>query len=482
MITIGLDFGSEAYRYCIYSPAESKKLESGVLPNAPWAFEGWFAHVEARFGNEVRAGLELNGGLTNPLVEAMKRRGWTVVGVLPNAVKSYRENVLRIHDKTDDTDAYSIAKLTAESANPARVARGLSTLQQLTRTYEMVTKDHTRYLNRLRKTLGSYWPEAARSPAIDLQQGKVLQFLEAHPDPVEVASLGEQGVFDFFRQLAGRGRPIAPNKIAMIVELARKNAQCAVNKETLLTVVQHYVRLLRAIDSTRQALAADINQRTTKDRYVRALAARKGVGVVPAATVVAEIQDIACFRTEPCLASFSGVGVRRVQTGKTFDFKKPQRRCNRHLKRSLVGIARMLCLHDPASAQYYKRKAAEVPEADADRHAIRALARQVCRWVYRTLRKEHAQTQAEANVVSASEPVSHGQSGPDPVDSSVLNENLPDLESLARELTATEADSGSLLSFHSELVNGTPPAAVRTKPRRARAKGPRAATATHRRT
>ncbi len=80
--------------------------------------------------------------MASPLDQYLAARGWQILQIPPSAVKSYRENVMGQHDKTDATDAHALALLACE-AGPRFKSRKQPrpTLRRLTRYRAVVVKE-----------------------------------------------------------------------------------------------------------------------------------------------------------------------------------------------------------------------------------------------------------------------------------------------------------------------------------------------------
>lgn len=383
MIYIGLDIGREAHRYCILD-VEKRTLDKGVLPNASWAFEAWSRHVEDRDGDVV-VGIETKSGLSSPLDQFLEQRGWELYQVPPEAVKSYRETVMRVHNKTDETDAQAIATLLVDrvrrEAPAARQPR--RQLRAATRWRESVVRSHTRVCNGLRRTIAAYWPEVTQegSPFYRLDLAYVTLLFDKCPDPATIATRGVESMVRFFRE----HRSNVPAKtVERIVQLARQNSVSPEEKPILLRQTQMLARELRQIEDNLGEVERLIEKLAKSDLQVQQLTAVRGVSLVQAATFLAETQDMANFRSEAHLASYSGHGLRRIQTGTSKNANGVQWRANRHLKRCMYLIADGMRANDSRSRTYYDKK---VKGGKSHRQALRCVGRQVIRMFYSMLKK-----------------------------------------------------------------------------------------------
>jgi transposase len=97
-----------------------QRLAGGEIPNESWAFTAWCEHIERTYPDQdILVGIEEGGGMSSPFDQVMQELGWSVRQLSPEAVRTYRETVLRIHNKTDDTDALTMARMLASGAVPS---------------------------------------------------------------------------------------------------------------------------------------------------------------------------------------------------------------------------------------------------------------------------------------------------------------------------------------------------------------------------
>lgn len=385
MINIGLDTGRERHQFHILDQGRTTR-DTGILPNASWAFEAWAEHIESTHGPNIQIAVEARNGLASPLDQYLEGRGWRVVQIPPTAVKSYRENVMGQQNKTDATDAHALALLACDAGPRFEVRKQpRRTLRRLTRQRACLVKEQTQAINRLRQALAAYWPELTDSVVPDLAASYVLTILERHPDPAEIASLGVQGLRHILRSQSHPGG-VSDGRLAKLVQAAQANTVSPQEKPVILAEARFLVRRLRHVVEDVAAVEAVIAQAVQGDADARELDSLDGISTVSAATFVAEVQDIANFATEPQLASYAGLGLSRRQTGKTMDRKRPQRRANRHLKVCLLNVAAGRVFRHPPSRAYYDRKRGE---GKNHKQALRALARHVVRLLYGVLRRLH---------------------------------------------------------------------------------------------
>ena len=386
MICIGLDVGREKHDYVVMGQSREPVLD-GTFPNESWAFSAWCEHVESVCGaTEIRLAYETANGLATPLDQFLVARGWELVTIQPGAVKSYRENVLRKHDKTDKNDAWALACMASHWRVPdAPREQPRRALRTLTRWRESLVKNQTRTVNRLRQVTAAYWPELTSSSLVTNYGALyILALFEHFPDPQVLSEIAPTEVMETFRKSGSR---LPSKRVLFLQRLARQNSVFPIEKRQLILTAQLLARRLRELGQDIAGVDKLVKEISQDDPIVRLLVSWNGIGFTTAATFASEIQDVENFETESSLASYCGLALRRVQTGKSKNFASPQRAANRRLKRCLCQMANGRRLYDPESAQYYERKMAE---GKTHLQALRSLSRHITRRIYKTLKNRQA--------------------------------------------------------------------------------------------
>ena len=111
----------------------------------------------------------------------------------------------------------------------------------------------------------------------------------------------------------------------------------------------------------------------------------KGIGLVSAATIIAEIEDISRFDSPDKLLAFSGLDPRLFQSG-TQEFKgRMNKKGSVVLRRVLMNCAESIMISNLVFYDYYRKKR---DEGKAHRVALSHLARKLVRLIYK-LETEH---------------------------------------------------------------------------------------------
>ena len=122
------------------------------------------------------------------------------------------------------------------------------------------------------------------------------------------------------------------------------------------------------------------------NQYLTMLTSIKGVGLVYAAGIIAEIGDISFFKDSDHLAGYCGLRWKRKDSGsKNSDHTKQPNSCNSYLRYYMVEAAGSIIRYNDEYASYYYRKRSEV-KINAHKRALVLTARKFVRLVFGMLR------------------------------------------------------------------------------------------------
>ena len=284
----------------------------------------------------------LSGGLERFLLAAGER----VVRVSPKLMASQRK-AARQYGKSDTIDALAVARAAIREPDlpEARRAGPEREIALLSDHRDALVADATRIARRLR------W---------------LLHDLDPSLEPP--------------------GRSLS--QVAVIDRLARRLR--VLPKTTQVRVCREQLRQLRALVRRADELQRELG--TLVRRRAPALLDLPGCGVLTAARILAEVDDVARFRTEAKLATYAGIAPLDASSGRQ-QRHRLNRTGNRRLNRALHIIAvTQARIHAPARDYLARRHS----EGKTSREALRALKRHLIRIIYRTLthtaQQRHART------------------------------------------------------------------------------------------
>ena len=144
--------------------------------------------------------------------------------------------------------------------------------------------------------------------------------------------------------------------------------------------------LLRVYDALQDGISLMENEMTTImskiDSHIPSIL---GIGMVSAASIIAEIEDISRFDGHDKLLAFAGLDPRIYQSG-TQEFKgRMNKKGSAVLRGVLMNCAESILMYNPALYTYYRKKG---DEGKSHRVAISHVARKLVRIIYK-LETEH---------------------------------------------------------------------------------------------
>ena len=335
MIVIGIDAHRDTHTAAVVNRATGEHLGTLEVRAREMGHAQLLAWVLA-FGDSERLwAIEdcrvLSSGLERSLLAADER----VVRVPPKLMASSRKTV-RSFGKSDPIDALAVARAAlrepdlprAQLAGPARELRLLSDHR------DDLVQDGTRYQRRLRWHLHELDPDMA--PA-----------------------------------LRGMAKDANLQRLARQLARMEQGAQVVICRE-LLRRIRELARRVAELTKQLAGLVRKLNP---------ALLELPGCGVITAARILAEVDDIGRFANEARLASYAGVAPLDASSGRQ-QRHRLNRSGNRRLNRALYTIALTQIRIHPPAREYMARRSRE---GKTTREAMRALKRHLVRTIYRLL-------------------------------------------------------------------------------------------------
>lgn len=146
-------------------------------------------------------------------------------------------------------------------------------------------------------------------------------------------------------------------------------------------LIQTYQDEINRLDKEIVRLIASLD-----NQYLSILTSIKGVGLVLAAGIIAEIGDISFFKDSDHLAAYCGLRWKRNDSGsKNSDHTKQPNSCNSYLRYYFVEAAGSVIRYNDEYASFYYRKRNEV-KVNAHKRALVLTARKFVRLVFGMLR------------------------------------------------------------------------------------------------
>ena len=333
--------------------------------------------------------LEGRNGQSKPIERALQSAGVVFYSFTAYEVSKFRSAVLG-QNKNNEKDAEAVARyaLALETQNRLERSRRVwfvdEDLQTITRLYSQKRQEATRETNRLWKALhkasgdvylafrGSH-PEFPFTQSLLKLKG-VVQLLAASPDISSWHLLAPQELLE----LAGgshRGRK------PLLEALQLLSGRLQPFSSTTVLLIQSSAAVLRVLFDTLEKLERQLEELTKHNNAVRWLYGHPGMGVLTAATMIAEIVDVRRFPSNNHLASYAGLARHEYKTGRS-GTEIATSVHNHRLKNAFFAAAKNMTLHAPDShltAYYRSLMKRGMSNTEAYKRIGRALARRFYR-------------------------------------------------------------------------------------------------------
>jgi transposase len=306
------------------------------------------------------------GSYAENFVNTLRSGGWIVAGVNAHDAKEQRAN---IQASTDRLDLMGIASmLLNRRANCSPAQSGIyRNLRTLVRHRRKLVSMSTEEKNRIHTVVDRLFPgflDETKSGILPFSKSS-LYLMEDRFSPLQIRRRKRHKLIEILRR-NGTDKP--ESAAARLQEYAAGVLNTPVEYVTTLQLslaqhVKHFICLQDSIGQLENEIALWLAQ--TQGAFLTTV---RGIGIVLAAGVTAEIGNPYEQKPVNNLVSYSGIIPRIKQTGgpegKIYT-GKVAKRCNRILKDYVVQSANHMGLHGPEDLKAdYKRREAEGQHAD----------------------------------------------------------------------------------------------------------------------
>jgi transposase len=317
-----------------------------------------YRHINPK---HVYFGGEDGGGYTENFIAALRACGWLVAGINPQDAKQQRTN---LQASTDRLDLFGIASMLVQRRGqyaPAQVGH-YRNLRTLVRHRRASVRLHTQERQRMHTLVDRLFPGFLDEQLSGLTPfaPPSLKLMERRFSATQVARCHAKSLA---LRLARVGATHAEEKAAKLQTYARQVFPPADEyRDTWQISLQQHVELFRCLEGSLNGLEREIAVWLAQTAGAW-LTTVRGIGVVLAAGVAAEIGDPQLQRPVSNLSSYAGIIPRVSQTGGPSQpafTGSVAKRCNRILKDYIVQSASHLGLHgaEELMQDYHRRDAA----------------------------------------------------------------------------------------------------------------------------
>ncbi|QJR23017.1 Mobile element protein [Brevinematales bacterium NS] len=352
---VGIDVAKKDFFVCVLDD-QRQVLHSSALPMEREGFDKLLTLLSIYPKESLVVGLESTGGYHHHLFRFLTSQSFRTFVLNPLQTRTFSRLSLR-KTKTDSIDAHHIALFLLSQYHSLEkpFRHPCPELRSLTRYREKVVTLIAMVKNLLEDAIFDCFPEI-----LEYTTGypkSLLSLLLAFPSATAIQKASESSLEAFFPPNK-RGRK-SRLSITKIKELASSSIASPDSAEE--NVLQNIISQLFFLQEHLEKLDAHIQSLALQafPTEIQILTSVPGIGLVGAATFLAEIGSISRFENYKKLIAYAGLDPAIYQSGQSSTTGHISRRGNRHLRRILFLLARSVRRFVPAFGEYFNLKFAQ---------------------------------------------------------------------------------------------------------------------------
>ena len=380
MIYVGIDWSSQFNDICIVNENEQKVKEFRIKIN-----QNGFQYLLEQLSlcvkdqNDIVIGIETD---KNILADFLISHGYIVYSLNPLKVNRFKDRYSVCAKKDDKFDAFSIALFLLKDRhnfNPVLPSSPeCEELRLYCETLDQLTRERTRYTNRLRSDLNAYFP-AFCGYFKDMTSNITLKVLKICSSPSEFKSLSKEQYFEKLGSIKylHQKRKVKSYEFlkSEIIYFDSPREKSLANRVIILA--DQIIEINRLIEQTKEKM----NNVNESHELATVFASLPGAGKILAPKMLALFGDNKDrFETYQSVQCYAGTSPVTAQSGKSFYSVKMRRACNKTFRDVLYKFSFCTISQEGWSAQYYKQLK---DKGHSHSRAIRALSNKWVKIIFR---------------------------------------------------------------------------------------------------
>ena len=368
------------------------RLGEVTFDNKPSAFTKLISEVKKHTGDNITAvyGLEDVKATGRALATFLAGRKQDVRHVNPSLTYSERRNQTILH-KTDSFDALCISRVLLNKldelpqANPQDIYWALS---QLVVRRRVIVKASTALRNQIHAFILHNYPSYSKF-FYSFSSKTALEFFEKYPSPSKLKGTSSEELGKFLKHHSANN--YSEKKAEEILKLVEADGDTYTEHQEMrdyiislsIRELKHNNMVIAEIEEQMENIMATLDYK---------LESLKGIDLVTAASLIAEIGDIERFSSAAKLAKYAGVAPITYSSGKT-DKLFSNRRGDRTLNKLFLNIASILICHGddnkkPAYESFHTYFNKKISEGKTRKQALKCVMRRLVNIVYSMMKNK----------------------------------------------------------------------------------------------
>lgn len=381
MYIVGIDIGKNHHEASIVSPEGKQIGRSLRFATTHKGADSLMSFIFKNIGNSPCVfGMEATGHYWYPIYSFLKAKGYTIYVINPIQSDSLRKMYIR-QTKNDSIDSFLIAKVIrfGQFGTTSMADENILAMRQLCRYRDSVISSRTEIKLRIGTIMEQIFPEYEKqfsSLWVSTSMGILEKYLT--PENIENAPIDE--LFEIIKDKSHNRLTRA--KAISIKEAAADTFGIKIAQDAFSFQLKQLIDRMNFLDKQIEALDCQILEYYEKfDCYLHTI---PGIGIIGAATILAEIGDISRFKNSSALVAFAGIDPTVRQSGEfNSTHNHMSKRGSPYLRHAIFLAATTCSFHNSPLNAYYKKK------RDQGKHhltATGAVARKLTTIIYAVLR------------------------------------------------------------------------------------------------
>ena len=381
MYIVGIDIGKNHHEASIVSPEGKQIGRSLRFATTHKGADSLMSFIFKNIGNSPCVfGMEATGHYWYPIYSFLKAKGYTICVINPIQSDSLRKMYIR-QTKNDSIDSFLIAEVIrfGQFGTTSMADENILAMRQLCRYRDSVISSRTEIKLRIGTIMEQIFPEYEKqfsSLWVSTSMGILEKYLT--PENIENAPIDE--LFEIIKDKSHNR--LTRTKAISIKEAAADTFGIKIAQDAFSFQLKQLIDRMNFLDKQIEALDCQILEYYEKfDCYLHTI---PGIGIIGAATILAEIGDINRFKSSSALVAFAGIDPTVRQSGEfSSTHNHMSKRGSPYLRHAIFLAATTCSFHNSPLNAYYKKK------RDQGKHhltATGAVARKLTTVIYAVLR------------------------------------------------------------------------------------------------
>ena len=381
MYIIGIDIGKNHHEASIVSPEGKQIGRSLRFATTHKGADSLMSFIFKNIGNSPCVfGMEATGHYWYPIYSFLKAKGYTIYVINLIQSDSLRKMYIR-QTKNDSIDSFLIAEVIrfGQFGTTSMADENILAMRQLCRYRDSVISSRTEIKLRIGTIMEQIFPEYEKQFS-SLWVSTSMGILEKYLTPENIESTPIDELFEIIKDKSHNR--LTKAKAISIKEAAADTFGIKIAQDAFSFQLKQLIDRMNFLDKQIEALDCQILEYYEKfDCYLHTI---PGIGMIAAATILAEIGDINRFKSSSALVAFAGIDPTVRQSGEfSSTHNHMSKRGSPYLRHAIFLAATTCSFHNSPLNTYYKKK------RDQGKHhltATGAVARKLTTIIYAVLR------------------------------------------------------------------------------------------------